>query len=470
VGNTDYERGQEVCNCDTANLFLCDMPEDVQSRLMLRGLVNGQPTEVLPVGEVHRHPNSIEGTTNALELAGTSISPQAIFDQIDIGEPNFPEDVKTLISLRETQQSVVEDPLQASLRQMIAHPDTVPTMRPVYERRLAELEQQDRQRATNDYAMAGGDGEAIYTFAVQSANLPTGTLNLEDLTPDQVIALSEDLAAAFDIDFESEPSVMTALGGRFARAALSLGIRLEQTFQAIGGQRLSTLSVVEKLRLRGVFLREIWVTDTSKVSIVQGRKVISFKGYAGLRVFMSATYYPASSIAVVNAGVVARSASDALKSAAGSPFKGTGGVFLVFGGIIEVATWMSQDGEKFLSDLFIDLTVLVATAVISTVVATAATLILVATGILAAPALVIGVTVAGIGVLVGWYISGRLDRSGLVESAKAHARSFLAMPEVFYDPDWHPIQHMGPLEGLEYLQNADQEEFEYIMERGFGLE
>ena len=82
----------------------------------------------------------------------------------------------------------------------------------------------------------------------------------------------------------------------------------------------------------------------------------------------------------------------------------------------------------------------------------------------------IGAAVSGVAVLVGWFISSGLDRSGLVESAKAHARSFLAVPQVFYDPDWHPIQHMGPLEGLEYLQNADQEEFGYIMKRGFGLD
>ncbi|WP_394198708.1 hypothetical protein [Litoreibacter albidus] len=404
-------------------------------------------------------------------LAGTGIAPQAIFDQIDVGEPNFPEDVRTLIGLRETQQQVVEDPLLASLRQMIVHPDTVSTMRPVYERRLAELEQQDRQRTANDYAAAGGDGEAVYTLTIPSANLPVGTLNLEELTPDQIITLSEDLAGAFDVNFDSEPSVMAALGGRCARAALSLGIRLEQIFQAIGGQRLSTLSAVDKLRLRGVFLREIWVTDTSKVSIVQGRKIISFKGYAGLRVFMSATYYPASSIAVVNAGAVARSASDALRSAAGPPFRGTGGIFLVFGGLVEVASWMSQDGEKFLSDLFIDLTVLVATTVISTIVATALMIgVMAVAGVVTAPALVIGAAVSGVAVLVGWFISSGLDRSGLVESAKAHARSFLAVPQVLYDPDWHPIQHMGPLEGLEYLQNADQEEFGYIMKRGFGLD
>lgn len=437
---------------------------------MLRGMVNGQPTKILPVGEVYRHPNAIEDTTNALELVGSGLQRLSVFDDIDVGEPTIPEDLKTVVGVRELPTTPPEDPVMTTLRQMIAHPDTVHTMRDVYERRLAELEQQAMRRADNDYTQAGGDGEAVYTLALQSANLPDGMIELEDLTPDQVVALSQDLGPVFGIDWNSVSSVYAAIGGRLARSAVVMGIKLEQTFQAIGGARVASLSSVDQFRLRGIFLRELWATRTGRVAMVQGRKVITFRGYAGLRVFMKATYYPAKSIAVVNAGIISRNTSEAMRSASGSPFRGAGGVFLIFGGIIEVAQWMTQDGERFLSDLFIDLGVMIATVVISSVVATAAVMAGIAVaGIVAAPALVVGVAVGAVAIGVGWLITTALDRSGYVEDAKAVARRFLAVPQVFYDPDWHPIQTMGPLEGIDYLNNADPEEFDYIMHRGFGI-
>ncbi len=38
---TDFERGQETCNCAGSNLFLCDMPTVMQERLAFRSLVGG---------------------------------------------------------------------------------------------------------------------------------------------------------------------------------------------------------------------------------------------------------------------------------------------------------------------------------------------------------------------------------------------------------------------------------------------
>ena len=50
-------RGDAECGCQTGNLFLCEMTPQLQGQLSMRGIVNGSPTEILPVGEVFEHPN-----------------------------------------------------------------------------------------------------------------------------------------------------------------------------------------------------------------------------------------------------------------------------------------------------------------------------------------------------------------------------------------------------------------------------
>ncbi|KIT15173.1 hypothetical protein [Jannaschia aquimarina] len=97
----EFERGQETCDCQTANFFMCDMPGDLQDRIALRGLVNGQPTEIFPSGEIHRNPNTLEGTTATLALAANGMNQTAYYPTLEDGVPLDAGDLQMYVGGRD---------------------------------------------------------------------------------------------------------------------------------------------------------------------------------------------------------------------------------------------------------------------------------------------------------------------------------------------------------------------------------
>jgi hypothetical protein len=184
---------------------------------------------------------------------------------------------------------------------------------------------------------------------------------------------------------------------------------------------------------------------------------------------MQRTAFPANSIAVLDANVIAGNRAAALRTAAGSPFRGSGGVFLVLGGVLELMEWLDKpDGERFIGDLFVAWGIMVATAVVSAIVATAAVTFAIAAGIVAIPAALVGVVIGAVAVGIGFALTLGINAVSERLAMRREAQRFLRQASLFYEPEWHPIQSMGPLEGINYLNQADPEEFSEIMERGFG--
>ncbi|NHM20957.1 hypothetical protein [Tritonibacter mobilis] len=465
---TDFERGQETCNCAGSNLFLCDMPTVMQERLAFRGLVGGQPTEIFPVGEVLRHPNTVEGTRGRLEIVAAGMRRSTLMEDLSVGTPLVPEDLRTYVGVREVVEPPA-DPRREMLEAMIAHPDTVETMRQAYIMSLRQMDLDDQARMRSEFERAGGNGEGLFVIGLQFSTMPDGEFYVDNLAPDQTIALFEELGRAFGVDISDVHSVYTSLGGAIGQEIVKQAATFEVSFRNLAELQNMSLNAADQLRLRRIFLKELLSSGIGKIFRHRGQTLLSFKGPAGRRIFMQRTAFPANSIAVLDANVIAGNRAAALRTAAGSPFRGSGGVFLVLGGVLELMVWLDKpDGERFIGDLFVAWGIMVATAVVSAIVATAAITFAIAAGIVAIPAALVGVVIGAVAVGIGFALTLGINAVSERLAMRREAQRFLRQASLFYEPEWHPIQSMGPLEGINYLNQAHPEEFSEIMERGFG--
>ncbi|MEP4197956.1 MAG: hypothetical protein ABJL99_20210 [Aliishimia sp.] len=419
------DRDQATCNCDMANLFLCDMSDSAQSTLNVRCMVNGNPTPILPVGETYLHPNTVEGTTQQLEFVHAGGS-SVILDDISAFNPNTAEDLRTYVGHRPPPP---EDPQIVMLEQLIASPTTVHTMRPQYQRRLEEL------RAAERYE----DREAVYMLAISSGGIiAQGRFDLATMPIEQQFALAEALAPAFGIDWNDVNSFYNGFGGSVMNTSLAQVINLERTMQGMAPRSIdfSQLSIRQQAALRMTFLKEIISTQFGQIKMVNGQEVVTFRGRNGLRQFIRRTYYPAGSVAAMDIGV-ASGRTNAMRSAAGGVFRGVGGKLLFIGGVLHVTDWLSTEGNRpHISALFVDLGLMVAVAVISAVLATA---LIMATSLVAGTVL-FGLAVAGTGILIAAGIGWALEASGATDAMKAMARRFAPVLTAITNAVLEPIE------------------------------
>lgn len=86
------------------------MPQNLQDRAQIKGLVNGEQTPVLPIGQTYHLLNTPVGTTGelALEVRGKHIP--LIHDIEEVGGVARPEDLKVLIGAEMPDQALVSVP------------------------------------------------------------------------------------------------------------------------------------------------------------------------------------------------------------------------------------------------------------------------------------------------------------------------------------------------------------------------
>lgn len=447
------ERDQTNCNCDTANLFLADMSGSAQGQLNLRCLVNGMPTEILPAGETYRLPNTVEGTTQTLELVHSGGS-SVVIDDLSAFMPNTAEDLRTYVGHRPVPP---EDPQILMLEQLIASPTTVSTMRPQYQRRLEEL--RNRERYENR--------EAVFVLAIQSAGvLPQGRFELDTMPVEQQYALAEALAPAFGINWHDVNSFYNGFGASVMSSALEQVIGLEETMRGMAPRSVdfSQLSLRQQAALRMTFLREIIATPFGQIKMVRGQEVVTFRGNNRLRQFIRRSYYPAGSVAAMDIGVSSGQTS-ALRSAAGGVFRGIGGKLLFIGGILQVADYLSQDANKrYISDLFVDLGLMIATAVVSAVIATA---LILATSLVAGT-VAFGLAVAGTAILVAGAIGWVLGATGATDGMKAIARRFAPALVSITNDVIEAVEEGAAAVSREYTRHTSQPIWDQVNQwRGF---
>ena len=133
---------------------------------------------------------------------------------------------------------------------------------------------------------------------------------------------------------------------------------------------------------------------------------------------------------VSSMNIAVRSVSESIGSNLRGMATKTGVVGLVFAVSFDIAEYLSSDGERFLSDLFVSIGFTVANAVLSTIIGTAiasvAIALGVAAGIAASPIVVAGVGIAAI-VAVGFGINRLIATTGVKT----------AVQDFFKNTDWY---------------------------------
>ncbi len=364
--STTNEIDQDCAICETGHLFLTDIPDSISKDLNIRGFVNSKKTPFLNSGETYLLKNSPEKTINSLELE-VSGQRRTICKSLTDFEIDNPKNLRVFLGAVEGLPKPY-----------------------VPKGRLMEYAIQNTSKPQ--------EIDGMYMLALEGAGgaVPVGQYNL-DSSPQMILAqIADGISAGFGINWDDISTFYRGFGGKFLVRAIKDVIKFETTYQNIMPQKLRGVkfSVADKIKFRIAFLKDIFSSKNFYVKDINGKTSVVFRGMQSLRGYMLASYYPANSIKVIDSKATSSGYS------AGAAVKGIfrGGVnrvFWVIGGLITIGDWIKNpSNEKTLSDLFVDLGLMVLTAIASVAIAT-----LIVTAIVGLTALTAGGVVAGI--LVG---------------------------------------------------------------------
>jgi len=184
------------------------------------------------------------------------------------------------------------------------------------------------------------------------------------------------------------------------------------------------------------FLREMIGRKVRVETLYNGAKVLIFESGQwdnGMLWYRRHLQYGSKGLGrmqVSSMNIAVRSVSESIGSNLRGMATKTGVVGLVFAVSFDIAEYLSSDGERFLSDLFVSIGFTVANAVLSTIIGTAiasvAIALGVAAGIAASPIVVAGVGIAAI-VAVGFGINRLIATTGVKT----------AVQDFFKNTDWY---------------------------------
>ncbi len=355
-----------IASCQQGNVFAAYCP---QGGPVLTAYVNGQATKIPQMGPLTKNGHSLAQTTGKLELQADDQRRTIIPDLAEF-KINTPEEMGLSIGMFETKPAPAKTTYQLTVKG-----------RPVEYGTLAANKT---------------ESDDIYNLAIPPALLSLapkeGLIDIETADEDTIRWLAV--------------SIVTVLGRideTTGAQALSNVTGKDVDFTLLGTNAVPlAIELIDMLKSKDNrdFLREIF-KDQTKLSKVwtnaSGRLMVSFRGYAGLRSFLNAPSYGASSTKVSVISSAVRNSqhwAGTLKSVGGRiPV-----ISYVIVGAIDVAEWLAlpeaeQDLSDLLATLFVDVSK-IATSVIAGTVAAAGIIAIAAT----AP--VWAIVIAGIGASV----------------------------------------------------------------------
>ncbi len=422
---SDQQNVDDVClPCQQANLFYCDMPQNLQDRAQIKGLVNGEQTPVLPIGQTYHLLNTPVGTTGelALEVRGEHIP--LIHDIEEVGGVARPEDLKVLVGAEMPEQALVSVPRDSRIdhaKRLLRTSGRIGA--PLTKQaRIEEIEAQQRA------GIADADAEAALWSIIREIEDQTGEYFIMPVPRDMIVIQMENPLppGSYDIDTASETildKIGNALLAPFDESFETLLALLEQgkdlavsnlpsaILELVGammvldeiamqemrdilhqGGRSSRYSgsLVGELRrnpaARAVFKRE-FLSALLKQKVVRiqmfpsGHTVMAFEGKARVRTAYGritlrskyrTSFFEAS----------ARLSGGRVLSVAGSAFKGLAliGVGLIV--VNEIRDFLDPETESDWTDLFVGLAFEVTKMVVSSILGAAFAGALVALGLI----------------------------------------------------------------------------------------
>lgn len=427
------EYGQCLLPCQAGNLFYIGDPDKVIPNLQVNGYVNNKMTPFLPQCQPYKLLNTIQETTNKLEIRTGGKRLTLLEDISTLGQCTRPEDLYVNIGISESVNSCVITPQQSPIlpstknhvegssvksasttAEYLKNRPHVPVGRYSSARLLG-------QRGT---ILAGDETNALDELAER--NRLFSPLSISS-TP---VLTERELVTAIEVN--SFPPSGEGLKIIDKMSDEDIQWLLDVVWDYIKGVGSVALSLAVQLKegKNLQFLREMGFKKVKFWTNHKGTRLAAFGGDNRLRKLITGTNYGASGLAARNVTILEtslQSLGQNIKSSARSLTSKTGVIGFLFITAVDITAYITDPStEKELSDLFVDLGLNLAIAAVSTIAAAAITTaaFALAGGIAAvtAPVWIVFGVVVGVSIGVGWAIGKLVDYTGVREGLKTALR------------------------------------------------
>lgn len=418
---TEFSRDRipgEVCTpCQQFNLFRYSIADGIECDSVISCTVGGKNTHSLPENYTLRFPNSLAETSGPLDVTVDGKT-HRIFDDVSaFGPLTAPEDLRFHVILEPAPSppALISPEIQALANRLRSHTNQTRQTDLI----LNTSQQEMSCRADGSYdedgmPIASGD-PYIITLEVPDGGLRDGEYTVSDLTEEESAWLRHAIYQTL-----SDEAI-----GVIARETGAAAIGYQQMLREGNNRR---------------FLQEMAGRKLTVKRLINGHRVLAFEGSwhkamlwgrpewrykaKGMR------HLQVTSMTVALQGVGA----NVVQGVRG--LKSPGGTYgMLFVATIDIAEWLSADGEKELDELLVSLGFSLGAVVVSTIVGMAvAAWGVAAIGVALAP---IAIATAGfaavfvVGVIIGYAI----NTSGVKEKA-LHALREMSASTTINQPDF----------------------------------
>lgn len=452
--------------CQRANLFYCDMPQAMQDRANIIGVVNGLQTPALPVDRTYRLLNCSAETTGELALQVRSEHITLIKDIEELGGVATPEDLKVLVGAEEPDEAFIPTPRESRIENAkrllrtngrIGAPLTKQSrIEEIEAMRNAGIADADQEAELYNIIREIEDQSGEYYFMpvpvdmvtvqMEGIPLPTGNYDIDDVSEDILDKIGNTILAPFEESFDSiidileagrdliisnlPAAIVEAVGAARALDVVAnreLGDLLRQggrnsraSGSLIGALRRNPVARNEfKRKFIGAFLKQRVVRIKMFSS---GHTLLAFEAKARIRTsYGRMTLRSRYKTSFLEAS--ARISGGRVASVAGGAFKGIAAVgigIVVYG---EIRDFLDPENDGDWSDLFVGLGSEMAKAVVSAIIGAGLTAILVSLGLVAGSVWVLIVLGAVVSVAVSAAINITVDIMKIKDNIRSSVNS-----------------------------------------------
>jgi hypothetical protein len=282
-------------------------------------------------------------------------------------------------------------------------------------------------------------GTGVFGFELNNlAGLSNGSTNVKNISSEQKAIIGSQLSIIFGIDWERVNDIYSSTASGILKEIINLAANyIDSNSSAAAAASSTGMHSMSILMARQLATFEVLVMSSSiTIQKIQGKFIFCFKSQIRYAKFVVTELFPVGGIVNIDTRMQTQTSNSAmLKSTAGGVFKGTGGVFLFIGAGLSVAEYFAkEESERFLSDLFTDLAVMIATAVLSAIIVMAGIILLDLGAMVASGGIVIVAVIAGVTFLIGMAINGLW--SLVDDKVKKSIRNFISSSNQFLTDSW----------------------------------
>lgn len=478
---SEHQSVDDIClPCQQANLFYCDMPQAIQDRAQISGLVNGKQTPILPVSQTYQLLNSTAETTGELALQVRGQHIPLIADIKEYGDVTRPEDLKVLVGAEEPEQAFVSVPRESRIdhaKRLLrtsgrigapltkqARIEEIEVLQNAgvadadHERELMQIISEIEDQ-TGEYYMMPVPMDMI-VIQMEGAPLPPGNYDIDTVSESVLDKFGDTILGPFEENFDSIMDILESGGDlaisnlpaaiiEYVGAMVVLDQIAEQEMRDIlrqGGRGTrASGSLVGALRRNPVARAEFkrkFIGALMKQKVVSikmfpsGHTVMAFEGRPRVRMtYGRLTLGSKYKTSLFEAS--ARIASGRVASVVGGAFRGVAAVgigLVVFG---EVRNFLEPETGGDWTDLFVGLGVEIAKTAVAAIIGAGLTAVLVGFSLLAGGPLWLIIAVgAGISMLVSVIIDVTAERMNVKEDLRSSVNSAQARNRAGEAIDW----------------------------------